>query len=228
MASETHIIIIEKMCERWNTSPEVKLFTYNTQYNEDIKSWYSIFNTEFHIQESANGWENLFSNCVSKIENEYDFIFLFRIDLIFKFDFIDLIKRDKINYSMVCFFNHPKYKNCHKTGGGLHRVADMMLYVPGNLMHLLISGKLKLNHDSFSNLGDAYRDNATFILDTYHDSDSQKDRNPIYRIANRPECEIWHSKGYMLGDNPIPDENKTYEKVFINENTLMQNRDNKI
>jgi hypothetical protein len=33
------------------------------------------------------------------------------------------------------------------------------------------------------------------MLTTYHDSDSYKDFNPLYYIANRNECTIEHSKG---------------------------------
>ena len=42
-----------------------------------------------------------------------------------------------------------------------------------------------------------YNDLDTMI-NTYHDSDSFKDYNPLYYIVNRPESKIWHSKGHIF------------------------------
>ncbi len=64
------------------------------------------------------------------------------------------------------------------------------------------------------NMADILYNDVSFILDTYHDSDSQKDINPIYRISNRPESDIWYSEGYRLGIEPIIDKSKTYNKIF--------------
>jgi hypothetical protein len=35
-------------------------------------------------------------------------------------------------------------------------------------------------------------------LDSFHDSDSSKDYNPIYYIVNRPESEIHHNAGEVF------------------------------
>lgn len=215
LASESHVKIIERVSEDHGVDPEIKILTYTTQYIQDLAKWYDRLNTNIYVYPDVIGYANLFSEAVSRIEEEYEFIFFIRIDLILKSDFTKLIKKNKINYSMVCFL----YNNFHKIGY-LHRVADLMLYIPSEFITNLKSGEILLNHDSIMFLGEKCRNSVDFILDTYHDSDSHKDRNPIYRIAGRPEADSWYSLGYRLGPDPIQDESKTYEEVFKNEYTL--------
>ena len=45
--------------------------------------------------------------------------------------------------------------------------------------------------------GVKYNDLDTMI-NTYHDSDSAKDYNPLYYIVNRPENKIHHSEGVFF------------------------------
>jgi len=48
------------------------------------------------------------------------------------------------------------------------------------------------------------------MINTYHDSDSQKDFNPLYYIVNRPENNVWHS------------ENEIFTKPVIEKFTLVK------
>ena len=47
-----------------------------------------------------------------------------------------------------------------------------------------------------------YEDLGT-IINTYHDSDSSKDYNPLYYIVNRPENIIWHSEGDIFNKHNL-------------------------
>ena len=61
-------------------------------------------------------------------------------------------------------------------------------------------------------------DDLNVMLETLHDSDSEKDYNPLYRIVNRPQSTEWHSSGYAFekkvenfsNTNYIEDENTKY------------------
>lgn len=215
LASESHVKIVKRVSEDHGVDPEIKILTYPTQYIQDLAKWYDGVNTNIYVYQEPIGYANLTSEAVNRIDEEYEFIFFIRIDLILKSDFTKLIKKNKINYSTVCWL----YNNSHKIGH-LHRVADLMLYIPSEFIPNLKSREILLNHDSMAFLGENCRNSVDFLLDTYHDSDSQKDRNPLYRIAGRPESDSWYSAGYRLGPDPISDESKTYEEVFKSEYTL--------
>lgn len=220
LASSTQIKIIKQIKEEVNNI-DVKLFTYDTQYNQNIIDWYSELNTQFLFYKDPIGYDNIFKNSISEIDKDYDFILVFRVDLVFKFNFFNLIKKDKINYTSVCWiksFLNPEYNlySHNKTPLNKKRVVDALVYVPNKFLNNLKSGEITLLHEACDIMSDYIYSNVDFILDTYHDSDSQKDKNPIYRIANRPETEIWYSDGYRLGDEPIPDNSKNYGEVFKN------------
>jgi hypothetical protein len=36
------------------------------------------------------------------------------------------------------------------------------------------------------------------MINTYHDSDSEKDFNPLYYIVNRAQSTVWHSEGLLF------------------------------
>ena len=197
---------------------ELSVLTYETQYQNDLIKCYSDFNARFHFYKDTIGFDKIFNEGLSKVElkSNYDFIFVFRIDLFFKFNFFNKIKKDKINYSSVCWMNSPNLyiKHRNKTIKGKHRVVDVMIYTPEKYIKNLLNGEIKLDHNACDLMSNDLYNNVDFILDTYHDSDSQKDKNPIYKIVNRPESDIWHSEGYKLGIDPIMDQSKTYEKIF--------------
>tara|TARA_Y100000741_G_C18219189_1_gene545108 strand:- start:1114 stop:1323 length:210 start_codon:yes stop_codon:yes gene_type:complete len=54
------------------------------------------------------------------------------------------------------------------------------------------------------------------IIKTFHDSDSQKDWNPIYKIVNRPESKKWYSKGQEFNINNRKDK-------FIDKSDIVYN-----
>jgi len=66
-----------------------------------------------------------------------------------------------------------------------------MVYIPKNYHLDLIT----LNHDSWEELckkGFKYSD-IDVMINTYHDSDSSKDFNPLYTIVNRNKTNKWYS-----------------------------------
>lgn len=41
-------------------------------------------------------------------------------------------------------------------------------------------------------------DDMNTMINTYHDSDSEKDFNPLYYIVNRAQSTVWHSEGLLF------------------------------
>ena len=114
-----------------------------------------------------------------------------RIDLFLKNKFIEIFNPNwnKILFPSIC------YKPHHKCG--IHpRVNDMMLYFPKKYykyIEFILYNNGNTGHnlwETFINQTDlTYKDLDT-ILHTYHDSDSEKDYNPIYYIVNRNQAII--------------------------------------
>ena len=104
-----------------------------------------------------------------------------RIDLFLKDKFSEIFNptSDKILFPSICFEPHHKC-DIHP------RVNDMMMFIPKKYFYLI--NKITLNHGSWYDLITLYNlkyDDLDMMLDTYHDSDSAKDFNPIYYIVNR-------------------------------------------
>ena len=114
-----------------------------------------------------------------------------RIDLFLKDKFFEIFNpySDKILFPSVCF------KPTHKCG--LHpRVNDTMMFIPKKYFNFIKKFNIKtsvkntrgLSHNSWHDLIVLHKlsyDDLDMMLNTYHDSDSAKDFNPIYYIVNR-------------------------------------------
>ena len=107
-----------------------------------------------------------------------------------KDNFIEIFNpySDKILFPSICF------KPFHKCG--IHpRVNDMMIFIPKKYFDFI--KKIEICHGSWFQLIEWYKlnyDEIDTMLNTFHDSDSAKDLNPLYFIVNRPINKIHHTK----------------------------------
>ena len=177
--------------------PDVHINTYSTQFSGEMLQWYP--SRETHIfHDRMLGYHGIIRDAVSRIqlEEEYEFVLFLRIDLFLKPDFFNVNVFDtRVCFSSVCFTPHHLHR-------GLPRVADLILLIPKNHFRLLRNRTISLYHDSyeyFMNQGLDKRD-IGFFVDTFHDSDSQKDWNPLYKIVNRPETSHWHDRGRTIDE----------------------------
>jgi hypothetical protein len=175
---------------------DVFIGSYHTPYNSELFSIYKHYLIGNLMYDKVIGLTNLFKNCIKKIHpNNYDFIFYFRIDLCFKPEMINAFrpKRQMILFPCICFIPY------HKTEDEHPRVNDTMMFIHKKYFKYL--HRMIISHDSWShminNMDLTYEDLGVMIQ-TYHDSDSYKDLNPLYYIVNREECKTW----------------KCYDKIF--------------
>jgi hypothetical protein len=171
-----------------NIKWKVVILSYTTPYDKDLNELYKPFYSYYY--DSPIGYDNLFN--VSKqfvIMNQlkYDFLFVSRIDLYFKPNLSKIFNPSwtTIHYPFICWKKGSVSKKYYP------RVSDTMVFIPKkyNL------SSLSLNHDSWAELcnnGFGYSD-IDVMINTYHDSDSSKDYNPLYTIVNRHETNIWDS-----------------------------------
>lgn len=186
-ACKSHIKFFEHLKTEYNLEPHVSMLTYSTQYDKVLQDIYAPYLNKFGFLQEVIGLQNLFRHALDGISLDmYDFICYIRIDLFLKSDFFKIFnpKWNTITYPSIAWKQDSLYE-------GYPRVTDMMIFVPRELYPYLMSGMVC--HEGWYILCQSGLDNTKIntMINTYHDSDSQKDWNPIYRVVNRPESNRW-------------------------------------
>jgi len=123
---------------------------------------------------------------------QYESVIISRIDLIFK---EPLIKSMNPILNKMQFVAPTWYKDC-VTPGGAPRMNDMIYIFPRGCYDVLEKAqKLAAYGHSFLDVIPLQPGEYACISELFFDSDSEKDMNPYYRLANRPECSEFHSQG---------------------------------
>jgi hypothetical protein len=212
-ASKTHMDLITNIKNKYNYDSDIYISSVTTQYDTDLKSWYTpLINTSFVIQNKSSIHFHI-RNAQQLVtdKNQYTHIFIFRIDLVFKEYMINILDPNKITkftFPSICFMKSKSHK-IKKTG--LPRINDMFFLIPNKYYHLLEYTTINYQHDAWSDfITQKKATNADFdvLLDTYHDSDSHKDWNPIYYLYCRPEAKQWHTRGYIFNKETLEPEEK--------------------
>jgi hypothetical protein len=199
-ASNSHIDFISKIIDKYElNSVSVYISSYNTKYNADLLKIYEKYLIGTTFYDNVIGLNNLFQNSVKKIKNieNYDFVLYLRIDLFLKPYFTEIFnpKSNMILYPTICWimwnkvYNHP-------------RVNDTILFIPKKYYKYI--NNIIIDHNSWYELmqtTDLTYDDMDTMINTYHDSDSFKDFNPLYYIVNREESKIFHSDGHIFNKN---------------------------
>jgi hypothetical protein len=196
-ACNTHILFLNNLKNNFNCNTSVYISTYDTKYNNDLLNIYKDYLVGHKIYEDTIGLTQLFKNSINdniNIINTFDFIFYFRIDLFLKDYFIEIFNPNwnVIKFPTICWKKDSIYNN-------KPRVNDMMLFIPKNFFDYL--NKISICHEAwyiFSKELNINDTNLDVMINTYHDSDSSKDFNPLYYIVNRPETNIWHSDNELF------------------------------
>ena len=199
MACHSHIDFMKYLKKEKNIDMEVYISSYHTRYDKRLLKTYKNYLVGNGFYDRAMGLNRLLDESMKRIRKDrYDFIFFVRVDLFLKPFFFEKFEVwDKMKYSNICWTLHNRdhmYNN-------FPRVSDMMFYIPKKYYHC----KVRLCHESWFFLRRQNRkiknSDVGVIVKTFHDSDSQKDWNPIYRIVNRPESKNWYSKGQEFNIN---------------------------
>ena len=181
-ATLSHMKFIDSLKKK-GFNMTVSINSYTTKFDDSLDEIYKPVLLDSKYYENLIGPSKLIHNCIDRINNKpnYDFILCMRIDIFLKDKFIEIFNpySDKILFPSVCFKPHHKV--------GIHpRVNDIMMFIPKKYFSNI--KKVELNHYTWYNLIISqkltYEDLDT-MLNTYHDSDSAKDYNPLYYIVNR-------------------------------------------
>ena len=191
-AAHTHKKLISKLQSEGNII-HVALDTVSTSYDKllmdvygDIESYNfkskHDMSQYYGVQKALDNIEYLFK------QNDYDFLVISRNDLFLRDEFINLfnVNDEDIKFPCVCWYENRKLNS------GLPRVVDTFLFIPKQFLGLRKTFRVqgfKDGHDllelwvkSYSNL------RYSFYINTYHDSNTIHDWNPLYKMIGRPEC----------------------------------------
>lgn len=194
-ACNSHIKFIEHLNDKYNISTNVSLITYTTQYDNELREKYNNYLVKSEFYNEVIGLHNLFHKGYENIDtSKYDFIFYFRIDLFFKDLFLDVFNPswNVIKFPSICWKKDSLV-------GDKPRVGDVMLFVPKKYFDYL--NKIQLSHNVWYDLIVYHllqNKDLGVMIDTFHDSDTEKDYNPIYYFVNRPRTDVWHSEGMIF------------------------------
>jgi hypothetical protein len=203
----SHLQWIDHLQEKLGISCDLVINSYKTKFCPYLKEWYGTTCRDEYFHDNVIGWDNLYFDSISKwghLFKHYHFVHFMRIDICLKPFFSTVFKLDdKLRYPSICF----TFNNYHITYDNHPRVSDTMLYVPSKFYNILLTSRAKLlDHNGWSeciNHGIASTDIDVY-LSTFHDSDSAKDWNPIYRIVNRNKNNVWYSKGLIFNGTTTP------------------------
>jgi len=196
-ACKSHIKFIENMEQKYNLEKsDVIISSYTTKYDAELIAVYEKYLVNSTFQQILIGLTNTFHNILLNMKNinDYDFIFYIRIDLFLKdylLKVIDITK-NKILFPSICWGKKCIIKN-------YPRVNDMMMFIPKK--YYIYINYINIFHNCWYkliNTSTIKNEDLDVILNTLHDSDSEKDNNPIYYIVNRPESKVWHSPNQIF------------------------------
>jgi hypothetical protein len=197
-ACNTHIKFLDHLKNKFNCILSVHISTYGTKYNDELLGIYKPYLIGYKIYDDTIGLTPLFKHAIMDNKHylrKYDFVFYFRIDLFLKDHFfMDVFnpRWNTIRFPSICW----KQGSIHN---GKPRVNDMMLFIPKPFFDHI--DNISLCHDAwylFSNDLNIKESDMDVMIHTYHDSDTEKDWNPLYHIVNRPESTIWHSENEIF------------------------------
>lgn len=199
-ASESHLRFLDHLKTTLALDIDVIINTYETKFESKLKEWYKDYLIDSKFNSELIGLENLLNNVTKTINRDnYDFVFAIRIDLCLKDMFIEKFDPNwnRITFSQIC------WTRCCRVQNNDPRVSDVVLFIPKRFFYLF-DWHLYLWHDSWINYKCNYgvtNADLNLMIDTYHDSDSFQDWNPLYYMVSREQSTIWHSEGHHLDMN---------------------------
>jgi len=176
---------------------DVFMSSYATRWEADLRGWYGRRLIGCNMIKNLVGLENLVADAKKKVNFAlYDFVLVLRVDLFLKPMFKSVFDPDwkKIMYPSICWLGGHQIED-HP------RVSDMMVFVPKRLA----SAPFYMSHGACrQHAAEGLGSEFGFMLDTFHDSDSAKDYNPIYRLVGRHVSNRWRSMGNLVGRGFAP------------------------
>lgn len=231
-ASRSHVNFFRFLKKKYNIDCDTCINTYTTQYDDHLRKVYkdySIHDNFYKLGKFGKGVDPAAKlqvrDSLRKINNgkKYLFVFILRIDIFFK----PLMQKyfnpflKKITWPSICWVPDETVKIKNQEGEKIDtkipRVNDMFMIIPKKFYRQIdILTRYMQHHNSwyqylrYTLLHNGQMDT---LLNTYHDSDSGKDWNPLYFIVNRRRKKIWKSTTWKFNKKTLKKEKMTKQNA---------------
>jgi len=202
-ASESHL----KLCKTLKAAGfqvDIYFATVDTQFSRQLYEIYGAFLKDtILLNEHLPQQNDTIKMAVNMVPiQQYDSVILSRIDLIYK---MPLITSVNPTLGKVQFLAPTWYNDC-VTRRGAPKMNDMFYIFPRLAFDVLERAQqLSAYGEEFLDVIPLHPGEYRCISELFFEPDSEKDANPYYRIANRPESAVFHSKGRTFpADFPPP------------------------
>jgi hypothetical protein len=205
-AARSHQEFIDYLTSQHNVQCGIYIHTYSTPYDDFLLACYKQVTAKRFLttEGTTSGMSSHVDGTMRLIDEQlamYDFCLFIRIDLHLKSYFTKRFNLQqfctRLTFPSICFLKN----NSHVVSGTNYpRVNHIIVGVPRMLYKLLQPHitPILFEHVAFAHLSPMLPTNCIeFMVSTYHDSDSEKDWNPLYDIVNRPRKPVWHSVGFV-------------------------------
>lgn len=200
-ASLSHTKLIRTI-EQKGVSMDIAFASYRSKWTDDLLSWYPVNPVYAKFHEELKGQQAICKTAIENVDlDAYDFVHFVRIDLelkplyITRFD----VEWTKVMFPAVCWLFASDPSKANRSIWDCPRVIDTMLFVPRRFF-TLIKSQFYLNHDAwfyYKHHAGQYDVQMDVMIRTFHDSNTENDWNPLYRIVGRPESKTWRSRGFI-------------------------------
>ena len=193
-ASASHLKLIENLASQGHNI-HVAFDTITTDQTQNLLSMFgsylkvvstkSVMDPEVHfaLRRSIYGIMPLI------VYSKYDFVLIIRNDMFLKDDFFKVFNPCD---DIVKFISVQSYDD-RKTIKNNPRINDCIFYVPNRYFELLEIFPTDVGNDHHHMLDIWLKEQPNleygFYLDGYHGANTETDRNPLYKLINRPEAD---------------------------------------
>jgi len=200
-ASQSHVNFGKFLKKQFNIDIDFIIHTYDTIYEDTLKKIYPNLTYTSSEQLLDKNVGNSVSKCaqlaINTIKKEYDFIVLTRMDIYIKPHFYTIFNPYWNKIYMISQ-NFTKWK-CGFFRNKNPIVNPTIHFIPKKYFKIL--KKINVTHDLITSYQENFKltfDDFDFMVDDYHDADSNKDYNPYYKMISRPETKKWHDRGRKI------------------------------
>jgi hypothetical protein len=200
-ASASHVELCNHIKNTYNIDMDILINTYDTKYENELKSWYQGYPLEYISNKELIGFQ-LVQDALNSIDKEkYDFVLFTRTDVFIKPRFLEIFNPEwnKIYFLSQSWTNDPGCGFIHNENILTPRVNPIIKMIPKSYFKVLHN--INIDHDAWKHykIHHGLNDNEMgFMCDDYHDADSYKDFNPYYKMIGRPENSTWHDQGKKI------------------------------
>lgn len=204
-ACRSHLRFIEMVKERHGLEVDLAVSSYRTRHQQELMAMYGNRVVASCFKSNLVGLEALVREAVAEVDLQpYKALFVSRIDLEYKDYFMGVFDPawDRVMFPSVCW-SFQGYMS--GSPGWIPRVSDVMEFVPKRFFSH-VKKHFFLSHSAWNDYKNSGLGNEGMglMLDTYHDSDSAKDYNPIFRMTNRRDSQKWYSPNLKIGKDREP------------------------